>query len=120
MTFQYLASPYSHEDPFIREERYLKALWAVDELLKSETVAYSPIVHFHECAKILNSSRTADFYRFHNLAMLKASSGLIILTLPYWGISEGVASEIDWAKELDKPIQLMAPEEGELTPCQNY
>jgi len=115
MTFHYLASPYSHEDPLVREERYLKALQTVDKLKELNIAAYSPIVHFHDYSKIYRTSTDAGFYNFHNLAMIMASSGLIILTPPYWGISVGVTGEINWAKEFKKPIQLMDPKYGMLS-----
>ena len=43
----YLASPYSHPDHAIREQRYRAACRAATSLIRSGTVVYAPIVHGH-------------------------------------------------------------------------
>jgi len=109
MTFQYLASPYSDEDPLIREKRYLDAFEALLALEDKSIVVYSPIIHFHPLAKLYKKSGDASDWAWHNIPMIQASSGLIILMLPHWGTSVGVSQEIKWAKEFEKPIQTLDP-----------
>lgn len=100
----YLASPYSHKDPFIRELRYLRAMEAVVTLMKRGTTVYSPIVHCHELAKIADLPRDADWWEQHNFNMLAGAVELHVLTLPNWIGSIGIGKEILRATELSKPI----------------
>ena len=46
----YVASPYTHEDPAVREERYLAALRYTAKLLANKRWCFSPIVHCHDLA----------------------------------------------------------------------
>jgi hypothetical protein len=43
----YLASPYSHPDPAVREQRFHAACRATAALLRAGCVVFSPIVHSH-------------------------------------------------------------------------
>ena len=110
MTFQYLASPYSHEDPLTREKRYLETLKGLLALGDKGIVAYSPIAHFHPMAKLYSMESQANDWAWHNIPMIKASSGLIILMLDHWGTSSGVSQERQWAKEFGKSIQTLDPD----------
>lgn len=98
--YQYLASPYSHPDPFVREERYLAAMKEMCAHLKLGIAIYSPIVHCHELAKIDSLPRDAAFWRAYNFAMLAAAESLWLLMLPGWETSVGCAEEIEEAKRI--------------------
>lgn len=43
----YLASPYSHDDPAVRDKRYQLALRATEHITSLGYVVFSPIVHSH-------------------------------------------------------------------------
>lgn len=104
MTFGYVASPYTTDD---REQQ---AAWidatmryCRDSFLENEPV-YSPIVHWEGIADIYNLPTDAAAWSVQNRAMLRAADVLIVLCLPGWENSKGIAMEIEWAKELEKDV----------------
>ena len=102
--FMYLASPYTHPDPVIRELRYLKTTEALQQLLVSKVWTYSPIVHCHELAKVWDMPREAKFWEEYNKAMLSQASILCILALDGWLSSEGIKTELAFALSHGKPV----------------
>lgn len=104
MSYIYLASPYTHEDPAIMEVRYEAVLFKTAELLRSFVAVYSPIVHCHELAKYHELPRDYKFWEWYNSCMLEACSQLQVLCLPKWNRSDGVQSEIQEALRLGKPV----------------
>lgn len=104
---RYLASPYSHEDPFIREERYLRAMKVLSSLLLVGQYVYSPIVHCHELAKVANLPKTADFWRRYNFHMLAQCEDLLILRIDGWESSVGIAEEKAEAERLNLPVSYL-------------
>ena len=104
-SYLYLGSPYSHTDPFIREERYLKASKVLAEFLTKGIWTYSPIVHCHELAKIGGLPTEALFWKGYNFFMLLHSRGLLVLQLDGWDASIGLQDEIKEAKRLGLPVQ---------------
>ena len=97
--FMYLASPYSHPDPFMREMRYLWTMHEMTLMLQSGLAVYSPIVHCHELAKIADLPREAAFWMKYNFTMLAAAEILGVLMLPGWKESVGVTAEISKARD---------------------
>lgn len=100
----YLASPYSHPDPEIREARYLKTVAETARLASLRHVVYSPIVHWHVVAKYHTLPYEASFWEHQNRSMLKLATTLYILTLDGWEESTGVTQELIWAKQLSIPV----------------
>lgn len=94
----YLASPYSHPDPLVREERYLRASWICVQLLQQGRWVYSPIVHCHEMAKTWDLPRDVEFWKQYNLHMLDRASELLILRILGWTESKGIAIEKAYAE----------------------
>lgn len=102
----YLASPYSHSDPFIREYRYLSILELVTKMLKEHQYVYSPIVHNHEIGKMLETDGSAsfDFWSSFDFHMIELCENLTVAMLPGWEESRGVTAEIAYARELGKSV----------------
>lgn len=96
----YLASPYSHPDPFVREARFLWTMKEMGVFLKQGTFIYSPIVHCHELAKIADLPKDAKFWEAYNFKMIEAAEELWVLMLPGWDKSLGIADEIKFAKDV--------------------
>lgn len=102
----YLASPYSHPDPAIREERYIRASKVLVELyLWRELWAYSPIVHCHELAKTFQLPRDAQFWKGYNTHMLLLATELHVIRLDGWDTSAGVQFEVDTANKAEIPVR---------------
>lgn len=109
--FVYLASPYSHPDPFVREMRYLWTMKELGGFLKNGVHVYSPIVHCHELAKVADLPRDAGFWESYNFAMLERAQQLWLLMLPGWEQSVGCKAEVAHAKFLGKVLLQIEPKE---------
>jgi len=106
----YLASPYSHPDSTVREERYQEALKCAVALAGSCGVPYSPIVHWHVAAKLHKLPTDAEFWKYQNKVMLELATSVTVLRLPGWESSAGVAQELTWANERKLKVVFIDPE----------
>lgn len=113
MSYNYLASPYSHRDTAMMESRYEAALEALGWLLKRKIWTYSPIVHCHTLARHKDLPTDANYWIPFNRAMLKLASTLIILKIDGWDISAGIKLEMKWAAEDSIPINSLRPLGGD-------
>ena len=107
----YLAAPYSHTDPWVREERYKQALRATVKLLRGGHVVFSPLVHTHETGKSLSKAVDHDFWINQDIPILKASQRLLVLLLDGWKHSKGVAAEVSIAVKNNIDVVYVMPED---------
>ena len=103
----YLASPYSHPDPAIKEQRYRDVLKVLADLTKAGIVAYSPIIHNHPIARDHNLAGDWDFWNRIDRVFLSRCSKMIVVQLEGWDVSIGIRDEIAMAQEFGIPIQYM-------------
>ena len=103
----YLASPYSHFDPFVREERFLRACKAVAYLLEQQKWVYSPVVHCHQIAMLAELPKEFDFWKEYNFHMLSQSKELKILRIDGWERSQGIAAEHAFAEKNEIPVSYL-------------
>lgn len=96
----YLASPYSHPDDRVQEERYLQTMHAASLLMKRGLIIFSPIVHCRPMAIRFNLPHHAAFWQNYNFGMLAKADELKILCLDGWEESKGIAGEIREATRL--------------------
>lgn len=115
MSYFYLASPYSHPDPIIRELRFLAVEAATHHLMRKGLIIFSPIVYTHALAKKNSLPFTAGHWSEFNHMMLKASSGLRILMLSGWQQSQGVGRERGWAQQLNIETRYFYPADAGVT-----
>lgn len=99
MSFIYIASPYSHEDPAVREERFAAVSAFTAELVREGTVAYSPIAHSHPLAVKYGLRGDFRFWMHQNYGMLCKASRMLVLCLDGWNDSDGVQAEIAFAEQ---------------------
>jgi hypothetical protein len=92
----YLASPYSHIDPYTRQYRFEQASKAMAELMLEGHLVYSPIAMTHHAAVNHGLPYDFQFWRSHCEAFLAVCSSMIVLQLPGWEQSVGVNYEIEW------------------------
>ena len=100
----YLASPYWHPEPTVRDQRYLAACRATVRLLLAGHTVFSPIVHGHSLIAF-GLPMDWDFWSRHDEQYLRRCQELIVLAIPGWDESEGVQHEIDLAQRLGKVIR---------------
>jgi len=101
----YLATPYSHPDSEIREQRFRVVNLVAGKLMDAGHLIYSPISHTHPIAIEYNLPVTWEFWEQQCLAYLKLSERLIVLMQDGWKESVGVAGEIRIAEQLGIPIE---------------
>lgn len=100
----YLASPYSHPDPYVREVRYLQAARVTTELLAIGIWTYSPIVHNHNLAKGYGLAMGWDRWQHFDRALIAPSRFMAILQLPEWEQSEGIKGELSFCLSTGKDV----------------
>lgn len=103
--FAYLASPYTHSDPLVREERYLRTMKVLADRLKRGEWTYSPIVHCHELAKTFRMPVEHDFWLDYDRTMILAADRFLVLRLEDWELSRGIKSEIEYALQVGKRVE---------------
>lgn len=102
----YLACPYYHDDPLVREQRWRGANQAAAGLLLDGFKVFSPISHNHMLRGGLPPGALFDWLHYDK-TFLYLSSMLLILPIDGWRESAGVAEEIKTAKEIDIPIHFV-------------
>lgn len=105
----YLASPYSADDPFEMEARYLAAAKALAWLLKERYWTFSPIVHCHELKKIVQLPGDHEFWLDYDCYILSRCSALYVLGIDGWERSKGVTMEREFARKNNIPAWLLLP-----------
>jgi len=105
--FWYLATPYTKYESGL-QIAFFHACDAAGELLKRGVHCYSPIAHTHPVA-IYGGLNPLD----HETVMaldahfMDAAAGLLIVKMPGWDESRGIAIEIDVFKAAGKPVQYL-------------
>ena len=93
----YLASPYTHKDPQVQQQRYELAMEAVAEFLRQGEFVYSPIVHCHEMAKRHSLPTDYQFWWNYNVDFMDSAQSIYVLCIDGWKESAGVRKEIEFA-----------------------
>lgn len=103
----YLASPYSHVDPFVREQRFQAVSLTAATLLRDGHLVFSPVTHGHP---LVHFGLPGDwsFWEQHARWYLQHCQGVLVLMLPGWQESVGVQSEIALAQQFEKPVWYQA------------
>lgn len=108
----YLASPYSDESEWVRNERHNKAEYVVAQLMKRGYMVFSPIVHCHTVALNYGLPGKFEFWQTYNTAMITAMKSFGILMLPGYIESTGVSAERGIAEKQEKPQYLVTLDDG--------
>ena len=101
----YLASPYTHHDKAVVEERYNATLVAFHFFLKHRLTIYSPIVHSHAAAAMGWLPIDFNFWGKHCLSFLENwATEIWVLQIPGVRESVGVKAELDFCGKLPHRI----------------
>ena len=100
----YLASPYSHQNPFIKAYRYLAVDYSAAILTNEGFKLLEPISQCHHKALAYELPTGYEFWKTRDREFIKRSDGVFVLTLPGWKESIGVKDELAYAAELGRPI----------------
>lgn len=112
----YLASPYSHPDPLVRQARFDTACAATARLLRAGQAVFAPVIQGHA---LIRYGVPSDWAFWHPFARryLACCDGMVVLQLEGWRESEGVQAEMVLAAELGKRVDYLDPTD-EKTPAE--
>ena len=102
----YLASPYTHDDAAVMQQRWLDACTASAWLIGRGFVVFSPISMGHPIGIMGQGTIGHDFsaWAANSYAMLDASTHLVVNQISGWNLSSGVRAEIERSRHFGKPI----------------
>jgi hypothetical protein len=103
----YLASPYTHPDPAVRQARFEAACRAAAALIGAGKTVFSPIVHSHTLCQF-GLPPDWRFWQRHDRRHLDACEEVVVLMLDGWRESVGVQAEVAIARELGKPVMFLS------------
>lgn len=107
----YLASPYSHPDPAVRQTRYELVLGACAVLAQHKIPCYCPIALWHPVAKEYDLPGDADFWWRQDRAFLDACSEGWFLNFSGAKDSLGMKEEEKYLLSNFKPVIWLEPDE---------
>jgi hypothetical protein len=110
----YLASPYSHPDQAVRQQRFEQVCRAAAVLLRQGEIVFSPVVHSHPIAACGLPTDWRFWQRFDR-QLLERCDELVVLMLPGWQWSAGIQAELRIAGQCSKPVRYLVPEVAVLT-----
>lgn len=94
----YLATPYFHPDPSVREQRYQNALRCLHHFVAAGMPMYSPIVMCHPISVQFGLPGDESFWRQFDENFILASNEVLFAKLPGWEESKGMKREFIFAK----------------------
>lgn len=100
----YLAGPYSHPDPAVRQSRYDALTEVYASICRQGLVCYSPITHSHVAAERHGLPGDAGYWERVNRGFFESCRELWVLKLDGWESSFGVAMELRWAARARKRV----------------
>lgn len=105
MSYIYIASPYSHEDPTVKQARYEVALAWTTHMFSIRKFVYSPIVHCHNVALLGDLPGDFEYWNDYDTIMVGHAKKVQVLCIPGWTTSKGVTLEIGLAHKLGIPVE---------------
>lgn len=100
----YLASPYSAPHSAARRKRYEAAVFSAASIIKERgEPVFSPIAHSHPIA-LHALDGTWETWAEMDLAIIALCRELVVLQLPGWEQSRGIAAEVAEAERLGIPV----------------
>ena len=105
----YIASPYSHPNPFVVQQRVTAVREYAAKLIMRGECAFSPIVYAHEMALAHGMGTDAKTWAVFNDKMVQAAKAMHVLMLEGYGESLGVQHEIRYAEYLSLPTTFVFP-----------
>lgn len=106
----YLATPYSHPDPAVREARYVAVTRQAARMIAEGLIVFSPITMSHPI-EVLSGAEPApsDVWVDFDEPFMDACAEAVVLMLPGWEQSRGVAREIAYFTAQSKPVHFAEP-----------
>ena len=103
----YLAIPYTHRFESVRKQRFKIANVIASFLMEQGILVFSPISHTHPIAFECDLACGWDYWEAFDRAYLSMCKDLYVVCIEGWTQSKGVQAEIQIAKEMNLPINLI-------------
>jgi len=109
----YLATPYSHNLPGLREWRFKKINEVAGKLMLDGHIVFSPISHSHPISLTIDNGMDADFYLRQDIVFLKWAQKMIVATFKDDPVksacydSYGLQWEVEQAYEIGIEVRWM-------------
>lgn len=116
----YLASPYSHPDPYIKHLRYEQINKIAVLLIERGLLLIEPIASCHDKSLKYKLPTGYEYWKTRDRALIKKSDGVIVAMMDGWKESIGVTDEVEYATSLDKPILFLNPTTLEVEHALHY
>jgi hypothetical protein len=110
----YLAIPYSHPNPGIRDYRLHLVSDIAGKLMNEGKVVFSPISHGYVIAQHHNLPTDWSYWEQSCVTFLSRCDRLIVVTTDGWVNSFGVQEEIRIANEMGIPIEYYSVEDNSI------
>ena len=104
MKIYFIACPYSDPDSNVVEMRFQECTKIAAELALKGIATYSQITITHPINQYLATQNKKIAWSPIDMEFLNRCDGLIVLTLPGWEKSSGVAAEIQFMKDKGLPV----------------
>lgn len=108
-SLRYIATPYSHPDPEIRQWRADAAGGVVARLAALNILAYSPIAHTHAIAQNHDLPKDFAYWSAFDHAMILRCDIVTIVMFDGWRESHGINAEYDIAQNYGRPVEFVDP-----------
>ncbi len=115
--YVYLASPYSHPDPAVREARFQQICNITADLMNDGVIVFSPIAHSHPIALGRTLPTDWSFWKHVDSAFILRADKLIVAMMDGWTESVGVQAEVNIATDADIPVEYLEVESWTLLTC---
>lgn len=104
----YLAAPYTHEDGLVRHFRVRQATACAAWLMAHGIPVFSPLTHGHPISAQTHAY-AYEFWAAVNERLLAACDAVLVLDTRSTAASRGVRREVELARKLGIPAQLVTP-----------
>lgn len=105
MKLVYLATPYNHPNPAVREQRFHEACKIAAHFMRKGIHLFCPIAHTHPIAVTGDLPKGWDYWQACDRAMLSSCTELWVVKMDRWQESAGIKGEIEIATELGLKIK---------------
>lgn len=110
----YLACPYSHPDPTIREYRFRVVNRVAGRLMKQGHLVFSPISHTHPICVAQDLPYNYDFWKDYDETFMDWAEEFMIVIMEGHLESDGINRERKYMNEQGKPVSYIEPTLEEL------
>jgi len=105
----YIACPYSHQNPEIRNVRFEIANAVSALFIEHGYSVFSPISMSHPIARHMGNHNDSEFWVNIDLDWLKECHTIVVVKAPGWDFSSGINRELNYARDLGIEIRYIDP-----------